>query len=104
MATYLIHWAATSAEWPNDPKEVQAVWETVAAGGDAMLASGGFQEIRWLSNTSGYCIAECDSKAEALASVTPFFPYFSQTVEEAVPWDAGRDAVVGAARALAKDE
>ncbi len=101
MATYLIHWAANSADWPTDPQEVQAVWEAVTAGGDKMLANGAFKEIRWITNTSGYCIAECDSKAEALARVTPFFPYFSQTIEEAVPWDAGRDAVLGAARELA---
>ncbi len=104
MATYLIHWKANPDNWPSDPKEVQAVWDAVAGGGDMMLANGGFTEIRWISNTSGYCIAECDSKAEALAVCTPFFPYFSQTIEETVPWEAGRDAVLEAARQGASGE
>ena len=104
MATYLIHWRANPANWPTDPKELQAVWETAAAGGDTMLASGAFKEIRWTDNTAGYAIAECDSKAEALALCTPFFPYFSQTIEETVPWETARDAVLAAARQMAGGE
>ena len=100
MKTYLVRWQANASEWPLDPKEVQAVWEAACSGANAMLESGAFKEIRWLSGTSGYGIVEGESKADALAVVTPFFPYFSQTVEEAVPWEAGRDAVLAAARQM----
>ena len=100
MANMII-WKANPAVWPSDPSDVLAVWEGAAAGGDMMLASGAFNEIRWTSNSSGYAVAECDSKAEALALCTPFFPHFSQTVEETVSWNAGRDAVLGAARQAA---
>ena len=101
MATYIVNWQANPAVWPSDPNDVLAVWEQAAAGGDMMLASGAFTEIRWTSNIAGYAIVECDSKADAIAVCTPFFPYFSQTIEDAVPWEAGRDAVRSAARQAA---
>ena len=104
MATYMINWKANPAVWPSDPSDVLAVWEGALAGGSRMLASGAFKEIRWTSNSSGYAVAECDSKAEALAICTPFFPYFSQTVDETVPWEAARDAVLSAARQAAGGE
>ena len=101
MATYLIHWEANPENWPSNPNEIQAVWEQACAGGDMQLASGGLKEIRWLSDIAGYAVAECDSKADAMALVTPFFPWFNQTIQEAVPWEEGRDAVLGAARQMA---
>lgn len=101
MKTYLISWHANPANWPTDPKEVLAVWEAATAGGDQALARGAFKEIRWLGATHGYCIVECDTKAEALATVSPFFPYFSQTVEETASWEEGRDAQLNALRAAA---
>lgn len=104
MATYMVNWEANPAVWPTNPSDVLAVWEKATAGADMMLASGAFKEIRWTSNTAGYGVVECDSKAEAIAICTPFFPYFSQTIEEAVPWEAARDAVLGAARQAAGGE
>ena len=101
MATYLVRWHANPGNWPTDPKELLATWEAATAGGDQALASGAFKEIRWLGTTHGYCIVERDSKAEALATVAPFFPYFSQTVEETAPWEEGRDAQLAALRAAA---
>ena len=72
MALYLIVWHADLANLPTDSNEVLAVWAAAAAGAEAMLASGGFREIRWTNKIEGYCLAECESKAEALALRTPF--------------------------------
>lgn len=104
MATYMIVWEVNPGNWPTDPKEVLAVWEAAAAGADRLLASGAFKEIRWTDNTAGYAVAECDSKADAIALCTPLFPYFSQTIEETVSWEAARDAVLTAARRIAGDQ
>lgn len=101
MATYYIRWQANPGNWPTDPKEVLAIWEAACAGADKALADGSFKELRWFNTTTGYCIVECDSKAEAMATVAPFFPYFSQTVEETASWEEGRDAQLAAVRALA---
>ena len=101
MATYLIIWRANTLRWPEESKEVRGIWEAVAAGGDEMLAAGVFKEIRWTSRTSGYCLAECSSQAEVVAACSPFDPYFSYTIEEVVPWEAGRDAVVAEVRRAA---
>ena len=101
MATYFVRWQANPGNWPTDPKEVLAAWEAACAGGDRALADGSFKESRWFSPISGYCIVERDTKAEAMATVAPFFPYFSQTVEETAAWEEGRDAQLAAVRASA---
>ncbi len=101
MATYLIRWHANPENWPTDSKETLAVWEAACAGADQAIASGGFKEIRWINAISGYCIAEAGSKAEAMATVAAFFPYFSQTVEETAAWEEGRDATLAALRSAA---
>ena len=65
------------------------------------LASGAIQEIRWLSATAGYAIVEAESKAAAMAVCTFFYPWYDQTIDQALPWEEGRDAVLGAARQMA---
>jgi hypothetical protein len=101
MASYLVLWHANSASWPTDPKQVLQALEAATAGGDMLLKSGGAKALGWLSAESGYAIFEADSKAAAIGMVQPFFPMFSQEVLEIVPWDAGKDAILTSARAMA---
>ena len=101
MATYLIHFKANPVAWPNNPQDVLGVWEGAVAGADQQLQSGQLKDILCISVTEGYAVAECNSKAEAIGLATPFFPWFSHTITEMVPWNQAKEAVLAAARASA---
>ena len=101
MAKYFIQFQANLAAWPVDPAQVLVLWEGVVAGGTAMIENGTFSEVNFTSGLAGYAIVEAESKDAALAATTPFFPLFTQTIEEAVPWTEATAAILAGARAAA---
>ena len=101
MSRYLVHWKANPSVWPTDPKAILAVVEASTGGGDQLLKSGAIQEMGWLTNEEGYAIFEADSKATVLGMLQGFSPYFSPSVQEIVPWEAGVKAIVESARQAA---
>jgi len=101
MATYQIHFKANPVLWPSDPKENLALWEQMSQGADALLATGTLQEIYVVSASEGYCRLESESKNAALAICATFFPMYTQEVQELVPWEVAKDAIVEAVRQTA---
>ncbi|MCZ6708130.1 MAG: hypothetical protein O7A71_09325 [Chloroflexi bacterium] len=101
MAKYIIRYQANPAAWPIDPAAVLALWEGVIEAGTAGIADGTFSEISFTSGISGYAIVEAASKEGAIAATTPFFPLFTQDIEEATPWTEATVAILSGARAAA---
>ena len=101
MPRYIIRFKANPAAWPTDPAALVGIWEGVIAGGNRLLADGTLSEIGWISNTEGYALLQAPSKDVALGVATPFFPFFSQEIDEAVPWEKGAAAILGGARTAA---
>ena len=98
MSRYLVLWRANAAAWPTDPKQYLAVLEGAVGGGDQLLKSGAAKEIGWLSPQGGYALFEADSKESVLGMVQGFFPYYTQSVQEIVPWEKGKQSIVQSAR------
>ena len=98
MSRYMVLWKANPSAWPSDPKQVLAVLEGSTAGGDHLLAGGALKELGWFTPQEGYAIFEADSKEGVLAMVQPFFPYYDEDIREIVPWEKGKEAILGSAR------
>lgn len=101
MAKYIIHFETNVEAWPTDPAAVLAAWEGVVTGATALLDAGTVSSIDWASNTAGYAILEANSKVGALEVTAAFFPLFSQSIEEVVPWAEATTAILAGARAAA---
>ena len=56
------------------------------------------QEVCWVSSSEGYARVEADSAAGVLAICAMFFQMFRQEVQELVPWNVAKDAILGAVR------
>ena len=98
MATYQIHFKANPALWPTGPKEKLAISEGVFQGADDLLAMGAMQEVCWVSASERYARVEANSAAGALAVCAMFFPMFTQEIQELVPWNVAKKAILGAVR------
>ena len=101
MSNYMVLWKANAPAWPTYPKGVLAMWEGATAGGDHLLSGGAAKELGWFTAEEGYAIFEAGSKEDVLGMVQPFFPYFSQDIREIVPWDKGKQAILGSAAQVA---
>jgi hypothetical protein len=101
MAKYLIHFHANANAFPTDPAATVEVWEGVIGAGSAMIEAGVFASIELTSNMEGYATVEADSKAGAIQATSAFFPYFTQTIEEIVPWAEASAAILAGARLAA---
>jgi hypothetical protein len=104
MSKYLVLWKANPATWPTDPKQALTSYQGATGGGDQLLKSGVAKEIGWLTNADGYAIFEADSKDKVLQALTPFHPLFTQTVQEIVPWEKGKEAILAGARMAASSK
>ena len=98
MAIYQIHFKANPVLWPKDPKERLDYTEAMFQGADELIKAGVMQEVAWVSSSEGYARVESDSAAGALAVCAMFFPMYTQDVQELVPWDVAKDAIVRAVR------
>ncbi len=101
MSRYLVLWKANPSVWPTDRKAVLAVVEAATGGGSQLLNAGAIKELGWLTTDEGYAIFEADSKATVLGMLQGFSPYFSQSIQEIVPWEAGSNALLESARQAA---
>jgi hypothetical protein len=101
MARYIVKFEANRTAWPIDPAEVLTLWEAIIGAGTAMIEDGTFSDVVWTSGMAGYAVVEAPSKDGAIAATTPFFPLFTQTIEEAVSWADGTAAILAGARAAA---
>ncbi len=50
----------------------------------------------------GYATLEAASKAVAIQVAAAFFPFFTQTIEELVPWSEASAAILAGVRAAAE--
>ena len=98
MTKYMVLYRANPTVWPVDPKQTLAVLEGAIAGGDELLKTGMCTEIGWFTDQEGYAIFEADSKDKILGMIQPFAPYYSPVIHEIVPWDKGKEALLGSAR------
>ncbi len=101
MSTFQIHFRANPALWPTDPQDSLALWERSAQGADAMLESGALRDLYFVSAAEGYANVDADSKSAAIAVCAAFFPNFTQEIQELVPWDQAKEAILGSARQVA---
>jgi len=101
MPKYMVLYHTNPERWPTDPKQALAIWEATAKGADQLLKMGMAKEIGWFTNLEGYTVFEAESKEKVLEMVTPFFPFFSETIHEVVPYEKGRDAILAGARRAA---
>ena len=98
MSRYLVLWKANPSVWPTDRKAMLAVVEAATGGGSQLLEAGAIKELGWLTTEDGYAIFEADSKAAVLGQLQGFSPYFSQSVPEIIPWEAGVNAMLESAQ------
>ena len=101
MATYQVHFWANPTQWPSDPKQLLALWEQTAQAVDALVETGAMQPPQYITASEGYVRLDADSKSAAIALVAPFFPNWSTDIDELVPWDQAKKAILGAARQVA---
>ena len=101
MATYQVHFQANPAQWPTDPQQFLAVWEQTAQAVDALIETGAMQAPNYITPSEGYVRLDADSKSAAIALVAPFFPMWSTEIDELVPWEQAKEAILGAARQAA---
>ena len=101
MAKYVIRYRANPVAWPTDPVERLALWEGVIAGAQALLDSGALSEINFTSNMAGYTTLEASSKQAGIEVGAAFFPLFSQEIEEIVPWEEAKAALLAGAKSAA---
>ncbi len=66
-----------------------------------MIEAGIFAAIEFTSNMEGYATVVADSKTAAVQASASFFPYFTQTIEEIIPWAEATAAILAGARAAA---
>ena len=57
--------------------------------------------VALFSGEEGYAIFEAESKAAVMGMIEPFFPFFSQDLREMVPWESGKQAILGSAQQAA---
>ena len=98
MSTYQIHFQANTALWPTDPQDNLALWEQTAQGADAMLETGAMRDLFFISATEGYVCVDADTKSAAVAVAAAFFPNWTQEIQELVPWEKAKEAILGAVR------
>lgn len=101
MPKYMILFEANPSTWPTDPKQLLALWEKMLAGGDAFLKGGQLREVGWFTNTKGYAMIEADSKGKVLELVNAFFPFFTQEIQEIVPWEKAKESLLSSVRMAA---
>lgn len=101
MAKYVIRFQANPESWPTDPVERLALWEQVIAGAQGLLDSGTLSEINFTSNMADYTTLEAPSKAAPTSVAADFFPLFSQQVDEILPWDEAKAALLAGAKSAA---
>lgn len=87
-------------QFPVDPKQALATMEKVFAGGEMILTQG-VTEIGYFTSANGYAIVEADSKEKVLSIIAPFFPLFTMEVQEIVPFEKAKEAVLSSLRAVA---
>lgn len=98
MATYQLHFQANPTLWPNDPQQLLALWEQAFQACDALIETGAMQAPRFVNTTEGYVLVEADSKSAALAVAAQFFPNWTNEIDELVPWNDAKEAILGALR------
>ena len=101
MAKYIIHFKANAQAFPTDPSAAVELWEGTVAAATAFLDAGTLSTIAWTSNMEGYATLESASKAAPIQVAAAFFPFFTQTIEEVVPWTEAA-AILAGVRAVAE--
>ncbi len=101
MATYQLHFRANAALWPTDPQQLLALWEQTFQAADAQIETGAMQAPHFVSSTEGYVLVDADSKSAALAVTARFFPNWTNEIDELVPWEQAKEAILGAVRQAA---
>ena len=101
MATYQLHFQANPTLWPNDPQQLLALWEQTFQAADAQIETGAMQAPHFVSSTEGYVLVDADSKSAALAVAARFFPNWTNEIDELVPWEQAKEAILGAVRQAA---
>ncbi len=101
MATYQLHFRANAALWPTDPQQLLALWEQTFQAADAQIETGAMQAPHFISSTEGYVLVDADSKSAALAVTARFFPNWTNEIDELVPWEQAKEAILGAVRQAA---
>ncbi len=101
MATYQLHFQANPALWPTDPQQLLALWERTIQAADALIETGAMQAPNFVSSTEGYVLVDADSKSAALAVTARFFPNWTNEIDELVPWEQAKEAILGAVRQAA---
>ena len=96
-----LHFQANAAQWPTDPPERLALWEQSAQGADALIETGVFRDLTFISASEGYVFVDSDSKTAAIAVAASFFPNWTQEIQELVPWEQAKEAILGAVREAA---
>jgi hypothetical protein len=91
MARYLITWTSNPAfSWPTDPAEALKLNEMLFAAVDDLMKKGEITDAGWfLNGASGYVIGEGDG-ATQLKNSSRFTNFFNVTVQEAIPYEAGK--------------
>ena len=97
----MVHFRANPTAWPSDSKQALPILERVFAGSDYLFKEGALKEVGWFTPQAGYAIFEADSKEKVLELIQPFFPYYSQDIQEIVSWEKGKQAILAGARAAA---
>ena len=102
MAKYIIHFTANPQAWPTHATAAVELWEGTASAATALLDAGTLSTIDWTSNMEGYATLEAASQAVAIQVAAAFFPFFTQTIEELVPWSEASAAILAGGRAAAE--
>ena len=97
----MVLYKANASAWPTDRKQILAITEGVVAGADQLIKTGAVKEIGWFTTEAGYAILEANSKEAVLQTVAPYFPLYSQDIQEIVSWEKGKEALLAAARMAA---
>lgn len=94
IGKYLIIWTQNPmAPWPTDPAGALKLYETLWVVMDSLMKKGEVAELRWfLNSTSGYAIGEADA-ATILKNSSLFSLYFNMTVQEAIPYETGKQVL-----------
>ena len=101
MGKYLILWTQNPmAPWPTDPAESLKLYETFWAMMDGLMKKGDVKELCWfLNTTSGYAIGEGDSTT-VLKNNSLFSLYFNMKVQEAIPYETGKQVLRASLKAV----
>src|SRR5439155_4889526 len=101
MPRYMVLYQAVPENWPKDPKEIQSMWEGIIAGTDQMLKAGITKEGGLFTNFEGYAIFQAESMDKVIGYVSPFFPYWTETIREIGEWDKSKESLLGSLRQAA---